>query len=139
MDTLLPLDTQETGRGSVIFKGESVLHAGAADPFWLAVVQRIERSGNHKAPDYEIKIIYLGPTVPFPKEKIHAETVLTSQPREQIPYYLQKYIHARHNLLVILEAWEEPLSRAHLFARSRFSLAVDLVKVKASREECGFL
>lgn len=90
MDPLLPLDVQETGRGSIIFKGESELHPRGGDSFWLAVVQRIKHSENHKAPDCEIKRIYLGPTVPFPKEKIHAEAVLTSQPRKSIPYCLQK-------------------------------------------------
>ena len=50
MDSLLPLDMQETGRGSVVLKGEPEIHPGGADPFWLAVVQRIKHSGNHKAP-----------------------------------------------------------------------------------------
>lgn len=100
MDSLLPLDTQETGRGSVIFKGESELHPKVADSFWLAVAQRIKHSVNHKAPRYEIRRIYLGPVVPFPKEKIHPEVLLTSQPGRQIPYGLLKCIRVHHSLPV---------------------------------------
>lgn len=137
MDSLLPLDTQETGRGSVIFKGESELHPTVADSFWLAVAKRVKHSVNHKHSGREIKRVSLGPIVHFPKEKIHPEALLTSQPRRQIPDCLQKCIRVHHSLPITLDSGEEPLSSPHLYVWSHFSQAVDLVKVKRSREECG--
>lgn len=74
------MDAQETGRGSIIFKGESKLHPGVATSFWLALVQRIKYSLNHKAPGCQEKNISWSPcSLPQGKGSSRGSSHLSAQ------------------------------------------------------------